>query len=312
MRHLLQTQGPDALTAEAAARQHGVVARSQLLGWGLRPSAIDRRLRLRRLHRVRPGIYAVGHNVLSREARWIAAVLACGPGAVLSHRSAAVLWRMRSSSGLPIEVTAPTKARSPEGIHRHFGELQVDEVRTKLEIPVTTAPRTLLDLATALPVDAVERALRESERLRLYDALSLDALLVRYPGHRGNGTIRECIRRLRDLPAGVAREELEARFLVFLDRSGLPRPRLNAWIGLRGRRYQADCVWPERRVIVELDGFATHGTRGAFEGDRERDRILQAEGWSTIRVTWRQLHEQSASLAADLSHLLHLEQYKRT
>ncbi len=236
----------------------------------------------------------------------MAAVMACGSGAVLSHRSAAALWGIRGYSSRAIEVTAPSKSRSRGNIQRHFAALPADEVTTSDRIPVTTVPRTLFDLAAVLRVDAVEHALRESERLRLYDALSLEDLLERYPRRRGARTVRECLRRRRGLPVGVTREELEARFLAFLDRHGLPRPRLNAWLTIGSRRYQADCLWPRQRVIVELDGYATHGTQGAFEDDRDRDRRLTAAGYRGTRVTWRQLHEIPDEVAADLRATLTL------
>jgi hypothetical protein len=234
----------------------------------------------------------------------MAAVLACGSGAALSHRSAVALWGIGSTWGGAIDVTLPSKSRSRGSIRRHSADLPADEVTTQHGIPVTTVPRTLFDLAATMAIDPVEQALRQSERLRLYDSLSLEDLLARYPRHRGNVTIRECLRRRRELPVGVAREELEARFLAFLDRFGLPRPRLNDWLTVGSRRYQADCLWPEQRVIVELDGYETHGTWNAFEGDRDRDRRLVAAGYRGARITWRQLHTIPEEVAADLSALL--------
>lgn len=234
----------------------------------------------------------------------MAAVLASGPDAVLSHRSAAALWGIRGHSSRAIEVTVRVKTRSREGIHRHFAALPADEVTTRQGIPVTTVPRMLFDLSAVVRVDVVERALRESERLRLYDALSLEDLLARYPRRCGARTIRECQRRRRELPVGVTREELEARFLSYLGRAGLPRPQLNAWLVLGNQRFQVDCLWVDQRVIVELDGYATHGTRAAFEGDRDRDRRLAAAGYRGTRITWRQLHEIPEEIAADLRALL--------
>ncbi len=171
---------------------------------------------------------------------------------------------------------------------------------------MTTVPRTLFDLAAVEPVGRVEQALRQVERLRLYDALSLTDLLARYPRRHGSRAVRECLRRLRDLPDGVTREELEADFLAFLDRYRFPRPRLNAWLTIGSRRYQVDCLWLAQKVIVELDGYATHGTRQAFEGDRDRDRRLLAAGYRGPRVTWRHLHEIPEEIAADLRALLAL------
>ncbi len=297
----LAREGFDRAIAELAGAQHGIVARRQLLALGLSSSAIGLRMKAGRLHRIRPGVYAVGHSVLSRQARWMAAVLFADADAVLSHRSAASLWGIREGPSGSIDVTVRKKSRSRGGIRRHFALLPADETTVRLGIPTTTVPRTIFDLSPVLGLDAVERILRESERLRLYDALSLPALVARY---RGNRTIRECLNRLRDMPPGVSREELEARFFVFLDARDLPRPHLNAWLSIGSRQYQVDCLWPEQRVIVELDGYATHGTRGAFESDRERDRKLAIAGYRSIRLTWWQLHDDPASVAADLGALL--------
>lgn len=233
----------------------------------------------------------------------MAAVLAWGPGAVLSHRSAAALWGMRNPSSRAIEVTAPRKSRSRGSIHRHFAILPADEVTEHLGIPVTTVPRTLFDLAAVSSVDTVEHALRESEYLRLHDRLSLPNLLARYPGRRGSTTARECLRRRRELPVGRARSWLEIEFLPFLRRNGLPRPRLNVWLQVGGRSIQVDCLWPGD-VVAELDGFAAHGTRVAFREDRARDRRLRVAGYGAIRVAPEQLEDEPDELAADLRALI--------
>ena len=184
----------------------------------------------------------------------MAAVLACGPGAVLSHRSAAALWRIRPPSSGPIEVTVPTKSDSRGDIRRHSASLPADEVTTHHGIPVTTVPRTVFDLATVSPAEGVEAALRESEYLELHDRLSLPDLLDRYPGHRGNRVVRACLARRSETP-GRIRSPLEERFLPFLRRHRLPIPQLNAWIDVEERSFQVDCLWDEAKQIVELDGF---------------------------------------------------------
>lgn len=201
----------------------------------------------------------------------MAAVLACGPGAVLSHRSAAALWGMRDPGSHAIEVTTPRKTRSRGAIQRHFAVLPADEVTIERGIPVTTVPRTLFDLAAISSADVVEHALRESEYLRLYDRLSLPDLLDRYPRRRGSPVVRECLRRRAELPAGRARSWLEREFLPFLRHHGLPRPQLNVWLQVGGKTIQVDCLWPGR-VVVELDGFAAHGTRTAFLADHVRNQ----------------------------------------
>ena len=302
---LEQTRALDERIGALAERQHGVVARRQLLALGVGEEAIEVRLGAGRLYRLHRGVYAVGHRVIPREGRWMAAVLFCGPdSAALSHRSAAALWGIHRASGQAIEVTTRSKSRSRGSIRRHFADLPADEVTIRRRIAVTTVSRTLLDMATDLRVDVIEQAMRQSERLRLYDSLSLEDLLARYPRRRGNGTIRECLRRRRELPAGVTREALEARFLAFLAQHGLPRPRLNTWITLGSHRYQVDCLWPGQRVIVELDGYETHGTWSAFQSDRDRDRRLLAAGYRGPRVTWHHLDEIPEEIAADLRALL--------
>jgi hypothetical protein len=298
-----QTRALDERIAGLAEGQHGVVARRQLLARGAGEEAIEVRLRAGRLHRLHRGVYAVGHRAISREARWMTAVLFAGPGAVLSHRSAAELWGMRNPSSRAIEVSTPAKSRSRGSIHRHFATLPADEVTVERGIPVTTVPRTLFDLAAVCPADVVEHALRESEYLRLHDRLSLPDLLARYPGRQGRRTIRECLRRRAELPAGRARSWLELEFLPFLRRNGLPRPRLNAWLEVGGRSIQVDCLWPGR-VVVELDGFAAHGTRVAFREDRARDRRLRVAGYGVIRIAPEQLDDEAEALAADLRELL--------
>ncbi len=236
----------------------------------------------------------------------MAAVLTSGPGAVLSHRSAAALWRMRDPGSHAIEVTTPKKSRSRGAIQRHFAVLPADEMTTERGIPVTIVPRTLFDLAATSSADVVEHALRESEYLRLHDRLSLPDLLDRYRGRRGCRIIRECLRRRAELPAGRARSWLELEFLPFLRRNGLPRPQLNVWLQVEGRWIQVDCLWPGR-VVVELDGFAAHGTRIAFREDRARDRRLRVAGYGVMRITPEQLEDEPEEIAADLRALLRVE-----
>ena len=300
---LEQTRAFDGRIAELAEAQHGVVARRQLLALGLGREAIAVRLRTGRLHQMHRGVYSVGHVVHTQEARWMAAVLFAGPGAVLSHRSAAALWGIRGASSRAIEVTTPRKSRSRGAIHRHCAVLPADEVTTERGIPVTTVPRTLFDLAAVSSVDVVEQALRESEYRRLYDRLSLPDLLARYPRRRGAPTVRECLWRRRNLPVGRTRSWLEDEFLPFLRRHGFPRPRLNVWLEVGGRSIQVDCLWPGR-VVVELDGFAAHGTRIAFVEDRARDRRLRVAGYGVIRIAPEQLEDEAEEIAADLRHLL--------
>jgi very-short-patch-repair endonuclease len=300
--------GQDRAIAELAQRQHGVVARRQLLEAGLSRRAIDHRMRGRRLQAVHRGVYAVGHSVLSTEGRWMAAVLAGGMRAALSHRSAGALWGLRTAGSPLIDVTVPRGPRPRRGIRFHESSVPPDELTALRGIPVTSVPRTLLDLAAILPRQAVERAIEEAEVLRLTDSLSLADMVDRYPRRRGMVAVR-AILAVRGAGTGITRSELEARFLSLLDQGGLPRPAVNRSLRLRNGWIEADCVWARQRLIVELDGHAFHSTRAAFDRDRSRDRVLQAEGWRVIRVTWRQLHDETAALVADLRGLLCADGY---
>jgi very-short-patch-repair endonuclease len=293
------TVGIDRCIANVAQGQHGVVARQQLLALGISEDRIKGRLRRGQLHLVHRGVYAVGHRLLSTDGRWTAAVLACGPGATLSHRSAARLWRLWPGSSGAIEVTRTKGWRAPAGLSIHRASLPDDERTVVDGIPVTTPPRTILDLAAAVSRRQLERALNEVEVRGLTDRLSIPDLLARYPRRRGSVALRA----LLDDDAvthGITRNDLEERFVALLDSHRLPRPRFNADLAVCGRFFSVDCLWVNERLIVELDGRAVHGTRRAFEADRERDRLLLVDGWRVMRVTWRQLRDDKARIAADL------------
>lgn len=298
------SQGADRAIARLAESQHGVVARWQLTALGVGEDAIDYRLAVGRLWIVMPRIYAVGQRRLPLLSRPMGAVLSSGSGAVLSHRSAAELWGIRASRAGPIQVTVPSKSRSTKLIQRHHVVLPSDEVTVHEEIPVTTVPRTVLDLASILVIDEVEVAIRQVEFLRLYDRLSLLDLVERYPGRRGVARVRAALARIEALPIGRVRSPLEAKFLPFLRRYRLPRPRLNDWITVKGGRYQVDCHWVGTGQIVELDSWQAHGTRTAHREDRARDRVLRVAGYEVTRITWAQLDDEPEAIAADLRLLL--------
>jgi hypothetical protein len=236
----------------------------------------------------------------------MAAVLACGPEAVLSHGSAGRLWRILPPASGSADVTQATQRRSRSGIAVHRSCLLTDEVTAMEGIPVTSAMRTLFDLAGVLTMRQMERAMNEAEVLRLTDKLSLHDLLARHPRRWGAAKLRALLAGHSALQ-GITRSELEERFVAFLDEYGLPRPQLNAGLTVRGRFIEVDCLWRGQRVIVELDGRAVHDTAQAFEGDRRRDRALLAEGWRSMRVTWLSLHREGPAIAADLRGLLNTE-----
>jgi hypothetical protein len=230
----------------------------------------------------------------------MAAVLASGPGAVLSHRPATALWGIWGSGAGEAHVTVPRKTRSQRSIRRHFAVLPKDEVTVLDGIPVTSAARTVLDLAADKGEAAAESALREMEYLGIYGPLSLPSLLERYPRHRGTPIVGRCLARLRDDPGGRIRSPLEELFLPFLDVHQIPRPRLNPWLSIGNERFQVDCLWPEANLIGELDGFQSHGTKRAFRNDRKRDRQLVAASYRVVRITRDQIHDEPSAVAADL------------
>jgi len=300
-----ETAGIDRRIGKLADRQHGVVGRWQLDQLGIERGPVQRRLARGTLHRLHQGAYAVGHRALTVESRWMAAVLSCGPGAVLSHRSAGQLWRIVPRTAAVPEVTRPGYFRPRSGILCHRSSIPPDEIDEVLGIPVTSVARTQFDLAAVLSKRGLERVMHEVEVRELRDRLSLWDLLARYPRRRGTANLRSLLR--ARTPVGITQNDFEELFVEFIDAQGLPRPRLNATLPMRGRLPRPDCMWARQRLIVELDGRATHGTKRAFESDRERDRILLAEGWRSMRVTWRQLRDEPAAIAADLRELLRAE-----
>jgi very-short-patch-repair endonuclease len=294
----------DVEIAELAQRQHGLVAWRQLRALGLSKAAIDHRIRTGRIHRLQPSVYAVGHRIVSKHGWWMAAVLGSGPRAVLSHHSAAALWGLRGYSERAVEVTVPHKSTSSRLVRRHHSQLPEDEVVREEGIPVTTVPRTILDLAAVEPLEVVQNLLREAEYRETWDRLSLWDLVECHSGKRGVRNARAALERLKSEPPGRRRSRLEERFPPFLRLHGLPLPRFNDWIVLDGRRFQVDCHWPGSGQIVELDGWQGHRSRTAFREDRARDRRLRAAGYSVTRLTWNQLDDEPQEVARDLREIL--------
>ncbi len=271
------------------------------LGFGA--DAIDHRLRTDRLHVVHRSVYAVGHRVLASHGRWMAAVLAGGRGAALSHLAGGALSGLGTGEGRRIDVSVPRRVAERRGLRFHRVALASDELVVRDRIRVTTVARTLLDLAAVLSRERLEQAIATAERLGLADSPSLPELMERYPRRRGMANLRAILGE-PGLGTGITRSELEVRFLRFLRRHDLPRPEINAWVEVGGRRLEVDCLWRDARLVVELDSRKHHLDRVAFEVDRARDRALVAAGFRCIRITWRQLHDQPHALAADLRSAL--------
>jgi hypothetical protein len=198
-------------------------------------------------------------------------------------------------------VTVPGSRKTKRGIVAHRGAPRGDEVGTMWGIPVTSVARTMFDLAGTLTEREVERAWNEMEVREYRLRLSVPDLIGRYP--RGRGTVLLARLAGGDL-VGITRNELEEAFLALVDRFELPRPRMNVHLAVRDRFYEVDCLWEDRRVAIELDGGGAHRTKKAFQDDRERDRILTAERWTTARITWRQIHDTPHKVASDLQLIL--------
>ena len=279
----------DATVAALADEQHGVVSLGQLRAAGLGQDAVDWRARCGRLHRLHRGVFAVGHRRISARGRLWAAVLACGgpEHCLLSHRSAASLYDLMPEPAI-VEVTTRRESRSMPGIRVHRGAPA--DHHTVDGLPVTSPTRTLLDLATILTEHRLERLCHRAEQLRLP--------IEPFESRRGARRLRRVLNRL-DEPQ-VTRSELEDRFLSLVVSAHLPTPRTNA----RVCGMEVDFLWPAQRLVVEVDGAATHLTRHAFERDRERDRVLTLAGFRVVRFTWRDVVRRPRTVAAQLRSLL--------
>lgn len=230
----------------------------------------------------------------------MAATLACGERAVLSHRTAADLWGLRPCDTPLIEVTVPRSGRRAcPGITIHrAGALDAQDVTRLDALPVTTWPRTLLDLAEVVPSDHLTRALERADHKRLFDLTALDDVIARHPRRYGAAKLARALDRYR--PPPVSRSTLERAFRRLCAEHGLPAPEVNTHLG----PYEVDFLWRAYRLIAETDGEETHGTHTAFQDDRARDAHLLTEGWRTVRFTYAQVHRQPAQVAAILHKLV--------
>jgi putative AbiEi antitoxin of type IV toxin-antitoxin system/uncharacterized protein DUF559 len=295
--------------AELAARQHGVVEIRQLRRLGFEERFVHRRVAMGWLHRVHQGVYAVGYPLLTQEGRWMAAVLSCGPQAVLSHSSAAALWGLRGDTRSRLDVTAPgRRGRVSAGIdaHRH-GSLKAHDCTTVKGIPCTSVARTLLDLAAEVTSRQLSNAITQAEVLRVFDLAAVQDVVARSRRRRGVGRLRRAVSTY-DARSERTRGELERRFLALCARSELPPPEVNSPLLLDGGQIEADFLWRDARLIVEADGRRFHATALAFERDRQRDQLLTQAGWRVIRCTWRQVVDQPEELTRTLRILLGRDQ----
>ncbi len=294
-------RSPDTAIAALAADQHGVVTTRQVAALGVAERAVSRRAAAGRLHRVHRGVYAVGHPVLTGQGRLVAAVLAGGEGAVLSHASAAALWGMRSSDAERIDITVRRSGREKRSglrIHRPR-TLRPDEVTTHEGVPVTTPARTILDLAAMLGRRPLERVLDRTELLELADYPALHHIARAHPGHRGAHKLRTALA-THNAGTTLTRSHLEERFLTLCREHGLPAPLVNSWPSGK----EVDFRFPGHALIVEADSWTHHRSREAFENDRARDALHTRAGYRTLRFTHRQLADDPAAVAATVAAAL--------
>jgi very-short-patch-repair endonuclease len=280
-------QQPNQAVVAIAVAQDGVISRRQLLDVGVSPAAIRWWERTGRLHRIHRGVYALGHPVLSLRARWIAALLACGPSSMLSHRSAAVVHGLIEDEQLVVDVTSTGGRGRLQGVRVHRGRREVARVDG---LRVTSLGDTLRDLASVLTARQLERAVDQAHR----DGHPLAVQTRRgTPGARALNALAR-----RDARGHtVTRSELEERFLSIVRAAGLPEPELNAHV----EGFEVDAVWRAQRLVVELDGARWHDQPGARRRDRRRDAALAIAGWRVIRYGWDDLSTAAEELTAVLA-----------
>lgn len=289
-----RSQDLDRRISDFAADRHDVVSYQELIALGLRKGGIETRVAAGHLHVKHRGVFAVGRSRLTAEGAWRAAVLACGRGAVLSQASGAALWGLRPDRRGRIDVTIPTRngrgRRRGLAIHRPRRALTAAEITVHNGIPVTTPARTLLDLADVVGPQALRRAIERAETLRLFDLRAIEAVIAQHAGRRKASRLVQALARFDPAPT---RSELERLFLELCTDHGLPRPSVNVLLA----GYEVDFYWPDAALVVETDGFATHGTRAAFERDRERDAALATAGLTVQRFSHRQVTRQATTVA---------------
>src|SRR5436190_7178762 len=289
-----QSSTVEAVVERLASSQHGVVTRIQLLGAGVTVRQIEHRIHSGALLREHRGVYRVGHRAPSVEARYLAAVQACGAGAVLSARAAAYLFGLVAGPAPPPEVTTR--------IHRRVSGVTTQRSRhpkdrtTHRGIPVTTVAQTLVDLAAVLSLDALARACHEAGVRYRTSPAQVDAVLQRQPSVKGAGKLRSVLR--GDMR--VTLSKLEKRFLELMAPSSLPLPETNRRAGAK----RVDCRWPTRKLTVELDSYRFHSSRHAWEQDRRREREAHARGAQHRRYTWGDVFEDPTLMLAELRVLL--------
>ncbi|MGD9735411.1 MAG: hypothetical protein AB7V58_07390 [Solirubrobacterales bacterium] len=289
-----------------ARGQHGLVTLRQLGAVGLNESTVRMRVAAGRLNPIHYGVYAVGVPVFTRDAELMAAVLACGPGAILSHRSAAELWGIRDSEPGAIDVTAPNRrGRAPDGIASHRnGSLGPGDRTVLRDIPCTTIPRLLLDCAATEPLDELRSLVSQAEIRKLVRRPLVREQIRRHRGRRGVARLRLVFDQIHP-ETKRTRSELEALFLAMCVTAALPTPEVNVMVEVGDERpLEVDFLWRDARLIIEADSRRFHDTDSAFLTDRQREQKLQLAGWRVSHCTWEQVEFEPRSLAATVRGLL--------
>jgi very-short-patch-repair endonuclease len=285
---------PGAVSADLAGARQGIVARHELLDAGVTRHVIERRAKTGELHRRYRGVYVVGHLALAPRAEESAALLACGEGSLISGRSAAFLWSLLKERPAVIDVTlVGRRCRPKEGISQHYvGRIDARDVHRRDNLLLTAPARTLIDLAADAEDDELDAALSEGRALRLIDDGDIEAALARAGKRKGVARMWRLLGREADL--GYTRSKAERLMRRLMRDADLSQPRCN----VRLHDYTVDFVWPDQRLVVEVDGYQFHGHRSAFERDRRKDQVLVAAGYRVVRVTWRQLLHESLRVVA--------------
>jgi very-short-patch-repair endonuclease len=286
----------ETVVARIASRSHGVVTRRQLLATGVSEDEIDHRIAAGALLREHRGVYRVGHRAPSVEARYLAAVLACGDGALLSGQAAGHLWGLLKGAAPPPEVTAPTERRIAGVRTRRTRKIDPADATTWRGIPITTVPFTLVALAAQLTVEDLARACHEAGVRHDTTPRQVDDVLLRRPNAPGTRQLRAVLHG----DVRVTLSKLEQRFLELLRDHGLPLPQTNRKVGAR----RVDCRWPLQRLTIELDGYRYHRSRHAWEQDRRREREARARGDDFRRYTYGDVLERPELMLAELKALI--------
>src|SRR4051812_38321492 len=291
-----------------ATRQGGVVSLDQLRDEGVSRQLAAEQAEASHLHRIHRGVYTVGHRSIDRRAQLLAALLACGEGAVLSHGTAAAFHELWDERPHFVDVTVPVEAgRKIDGIRcRRCRYPEPEEVEVRHGVAVTTVARTLVDLAGMVGMKTLRKTVGRAAILRKLDLQAVDIAIYNAKRRRGLKVLELALvpYRTKDGKVPDVRSDFETLVLPELIEMGLPRPGVNVWLKVEGERFLIDFLWKAQRVIVETDGRETHETPTAFQDDRRRDQFFAASGYRVLRVTWNQIQSERNAVLKRIAQAL--------